>query len=354
MSKHLSRDSSRGVVASGTAAVALAGLGLVAGAALSQSGASGALPETTGAPERAAEAILPMGRLVYTSDRSRDDLDIWMYVAGEPEPIQLTSGRGLDRSPALSPDGRRVAFATDRNNLEGFTAPGSNLRWHDLYTIALDADAPVELVANRRFNSEPAWSPDGSMIAYAGEVIGAEGSGTQIHLVSADGSEAPVAITDDPVQAGSPAWSPDGTRIAFTSTRHGQNEDGSWNREIYVMDADGGREVRLTDDPASDAGPVWSPDGTRILFHSDRAGNDDLYAMAADGSDVVRLTDDPADDDFGDWSPDGTMIAFVSERDGDREIYLMKADGSEQSRLTDNAEDFPEHRGVDDFPSWGP
>jgi TolB protein len=76
--------------------------------------------------------------------------------------------------------------------------------------------------------------------------------------------------------------------------------------------------------------------------------------MDADGSDVIQLTDDPAEDDFPTWSPDGTSIAFVSQRDGDREIYLMEADGSGQLRLSDNAEDFPEHRGVDDFPSWRP
>jgi Tol biopolymer transport system component len=304
--------------------------------------------------QREAQVVLPMGRLVFTSDRGGDDLDLWMYEAGNPEPIQLTSGKGRDRTPALSPDGTVVAFSTDRENLDGMQVRGSDLRWYDLYTVAIDGSEPLELVADRSFNSGPDWSPDGSMIAYGGLVIGPDATRMQVHVVPADGSADPVALTDDPVQADGPAWSPDGTRIAFTSLRHGQNADGSRNREIYVMDADGGDPVRLTDDPAADGSPAWSPDGARIVFHSDRAGNDDIYVMAADGTDVIRLTDDPAEDDFPTWSPDGTMIAFVSQRDGDREIYLMEADGSGQLRLSDNPEDFPEHRGVDDFPSWRP
>ncbi len=310
--------------------------------------------DASGDGPREAQAVLPMGRLVFTSDRGGDDLDLWMYEAGNSEPIQLTAGKGLDRTPALSPDGAVVAFSTDRENPYGLQVEGSGLRWYDLFTVGTDGSEPVELVANRSFNSGPDWSPDGSMVAYGGYVIGPDTPRMQVHVVPADGSADPVALTDDPVQAGSPAWSPDGTRIAFTSLRHGQNADDSWNREIYVMAADGSDPVRLTDDPASDGAPAWSPDGATIVFTSDRDGNDDIYLMAADGSDIIRLTDDPADDDFPTWSPDGTMIAFVSQRDGDREIYVMAADGSGQLRLSDNAEDFPEHRGVDDFPSWRP
>ena len=320
--------------------------------ALLSGGAVAAQSDAPDDGQREAQVVLPVGRLVFTSDRGGDDLDLWMYEAGDAEPIQLTAGKGRDRTPALSPDGAVVAFSTDRENPDGNQVRGSDLHWYDLYTVGTDGSEPIELVANRSFNSVPDWSPDGTMIAYAGHVIGPDATRIQVHVVPADGSADPLALTDDPVQAGGPAWSPDGTRIAFTSLRDGQNPDGSRNREIYVMDPDGSDQIRLTDDPASDGSPAWSPDGARIVFHSDRAGNDDIYVMAADGSDVLQLTDDPEDDDFPTWSPDGTMIAFVSARDGDREIYLMEADGSGQLRLSDNPEDFPEHRGVDDFPSW--
>ena len=129
-----------------------------------------------------------------------------------------------------------------------------------------------------------------------------------------------------------------GLRIAFAS-----QQDGNW--EIYVMDGDGSNLTRLTDDPADDGSPVWSPDGSQILFHSDRAGNFDIYVMNADGSGLTPLTDDPKADTFPAWSPDGKKIVFQSKRDGDKEIYLMNADGSDQTRLTNTPSD-------ESFPSF--
>jgi Tol biopolymer transport system component/Flp pilus assembly protein TadD len=113
-------------------------------------------------------------------------------------------------------------------------------------------------------------------------------------------------------------------RIAFVSMRDG-------NMEIYSMNTDGTQLVRLTDNPAYDTEPHWSPDGTRILFSSDRNGNFDIYSMATDGSGVVQLTDDPGNDSMPAWSPDGGLIAFVSDRSGTMGIYTMNGDGSQQT-----------------------
>ncbi len=85
-------------------------------------------------------------------------------------------------------------------------------------------------------------------------------------------------------------------QIAFQSDR-----DGDW--DIYVMDADGGNVQQLTDDPAGDRYPAWSPDGTRIAFQSDRDGDEDIYVMDADGGNVRQLTDDPGEDYAPAWSP---------------------------------------------------
>jgi Tol biopolymer transport system component len=113
------------------------------------------------------------------------------------------------------------------------------------------------------------------------------------------------------------------------------NRDGQ--QEIYVMNSDGSRPRRLTNNPGADAAPAWSPDGTRILFASARAGvtGQQLYTMNDDGSAVQQLTNMPGNPTQGDWSPDGQRIAFNAARgDGNFDIYVMNADGSDVRRLT--------------------
>jgi Tol biopolymer transport system component len=114
------------------------------------------------------------------------------------------------------------------------------------------------------------------------------------------------------------------------------------------MSVNGSGVVRLTNNTADDLHPVWSPDGSRIAFASDRDGNFNIYTMSADGSDLVRLTDDSVDYVFPTWSSDGSQIACVSSQEGNADIYLMKADGSNLTRLTHTAS-------VDEWaPDWSP
>jgi hypothetical protein len=161
----------------------------------------------------------------------------------------------------------------------------------------------------------------------------------EIYVMNADGSGV-TRLTNNPADDRFPSWSPDGKRIAFTSDRDG-------NREIYVMNADGSGVTRLTNSPAPDGVPSWSPDGKRIAFDSERDGNREIYVMNADGSGVTRLTNNPSIDGGPSWSPDGRRIAFASDRDGNFEIYVMNADGSGVTRLTNSP-------GDDWTPSWSP
>ena len=119
------------------------------------------------------------------------------------------------------------------------------------------------------------------------------------------------------------------SRIVFTSLRDGNNE-------IYVMDADGGNQENLTNHPAYDGQPDWSPDGTKIAFVSLRDGVSQIYVMNADGKNPIRLTDGPRWKYDPDWSPDGKQIAFVSWRDGGNEIYTIGVGGQWRKRLTRN------------------
>jgi Tol biopolymer transport system component len=148
----------------------------------------------------------------------------------------------------------------------------------------------------------------------------------EIYKMFADGSSVQ-RLTDNPALDRGPKWSPDGSRIAFYSERDG-------NREIYLMNADGSNVQRLTNDPSSDENPAWSPDGSRIAFVTNRDGNPEIYLMNADGSGVQRLTNSPGTDTYPAWSPDGSVIAFSSDRGGSAELYLMNADGSNVRQLT--------------------
>jgi hypothetical protein len=165
------------------------------------------------------------------------------------------------------------------------------------------------------------------------------GGKADIYVMDADGSNQ-TGLTQRPPDDRSPAWSPDGSRIAFHSYRDG-------NRDIYVMDADGSNQTRLTQNSAWNQFPAWSPDGSRIAFPSGRDGSMDIYVMDADGSNQTRLTREPSEDWSPAWSPDGSRIAFESYRDGNWDIYVMDADGSNQTRLT-------RHPSQDWSPVWSP
>ena len=136
-------------------------------------------------------------------------------------------------------------------------------------------------------------------------------------------------------------WSPDGSCIVFYSDRDGDSG------ELYAMDAGGGSQTRLTVHPAFDYDGIYSPDGTRLVFVSDRDGDYEIYLFDLANGAVQQLTNNNALDFTPDWSPDGTKIVFGSDRDGDLEIYTMSATGSDPVRLTDSP-------GFDAYPNWSP
>jgi Tol biopolymer transport system component len=129
--------------------------------------------------------------------------------------------------------------------------------------------------------------------------------------------------------------------VVFTSTRDGRSE-------VYVMNADGSRQVRLTDNSGEDSAPTWSPDGARVVWASARGGvARQLHTMNSDGSDVRRLTSQPGTPGWPDWSPDGRHIAYHAARgDGNWDIWVINADGTEPRRLTTS--------GSGQRPRWSP
>ena len=143
---------------------------------------------------------------------------------------------------------------------------------------------------------------------------------------------APQPITG--IENAFPAWSPDGSKIVFQSNRTGE-----WH--LYTMKPDGSDVRDLTPSMKDCRNPSYSPDGSKIVFYSGGTGNDEIWVMGADGTGARNLTNNPASDIHPHWSPDGTSIVFNSLRD-DRDaydVYRMSADGGNVTRLTATRED---------------
>lgn len=258
------------------------------------------------------------GDIAFGSNRDASD-DIYLLKPGGAV-IRLTSmGRAYD--PAWSRDGTKLAF----------TGKFSDEAWNvaSIYVMNADGSGLTRLASTRTNDLDPTWSPDGRKIAF----VSYRDGNLEIYVMNADGS-GQVNLTHTEADDYAPAWSPDGTMIAFTSGRGGDDE-------IYLMNADGSGVRNLTNNSAGDAWPAWSPDGTRIAFASVRGGNGAIYVMNADGTGVMRLTNDAALDTEPAWSPDGTRIVF-SKTSQDPEgnlafgIYEIYADGSGTRGLTTN------------------
>jgi Tol biopolymer transport system component len=246
------------------------------------------------------------------------------------EPIELAPGVEEATSPAWSPDGSRIAF--------------ESVSTRSIFVVDVAGatpGAPVELLPG----AGPSWSPDASRIAYFAEVDG----NTDIFSASSHGTDV-TRLTDDPGPDYSPRWSPDGERIAFVSERDG-------DQDIVVMAADGSGEIDVSDDPDVDDAPAWSPDGGSIAFVAYLHGADpftigqgdaEIFVVNADGSHKVDLSRNHAWDGDPAWSSDGRSIAFTRRTDH-AQIFVMRADGNDQRRL----------RGVDGLandccPAWRP
>ena len=271
-------------------------------------------------------------QIAFSSDRD-GNLEIYTIDTDGANLVRLTNHPARDTQPAWSPDGRKIAFTSDRRN--GFSL--------EIYVMNADGEKPVQLTTDHppAVNDEsPSWSPDGTKIAFASN----RGDSYDIYVMDADGNNL-VQLTKGRAKEVSPCWSPNGMKIVFTSSGN------VLKSEIYVMDADGANPVNLTQNPeALNKNPSWSPDGRRIAFESWGVGNHDIYVMDADGKNVVQLNDNFAWDAFPAWSPDGNHIAFTSFRNlMGEEIFLMNSDGSEITQLTRSA-----HRIMVRGASWRP
>ncbi|MCD4686925.1 MAG: hypothetical protein K8S97_13425 [Anaerolineae bacterium] len=205
------------------------------------------------------------------------------------------------------------------------------------------ATALMETIQTGNVEMDPAWSPDGTQIAWTKIVPGLPFPSVKLFLGAANFSGAE-ELTGEGFNNNMLAWSPDGRRIVFASDRSGSSH-------VYVILAEGGTAQKLTDD-GYDMQPVWSLDGTQIMFISERdtnlsTGQFDYYVMNADGTELHMLAEDEVFMGDPTYSPDGTQIAYMSNETGFWHIYVMDADGSNVQQVTEG-----ETNNV--FPAWRP
>jgi len=282
-----------------------------------------------------------------------------------PEDVYALTSVG---DPRLSPDGRRVAYVVSRTDEEG------NAYRTAIWVAALDgSEEPRQFTSGERNDGSPRWSPDGRWLAFVSNREGDDEKKAkgQLYVLPADGGE-PRKLTDGKESVESLTWSPDSSRIAFArrvpDEAYEEEDDrkraprrftrvffkldsvgwiGDRRKHVFVVDLDGGDERQLTDGDCENDNPAWSPDGKRIVFWSMRGERWDvefveaLYELELDseGGEPKRLSQPDESASNASFSPDGSRIAYIyAPEDGTyphhSQIAVMKADGSDRRILT--------------------
>lgn len=257
------------------------------------------------------ERVPDGARIAFTGNGNL--VSVMGFDGGQYGPLGNDSSVGQYAS--FSPDGTELVFVNKDSNIVVMNNDGTNA--HKLTGDGLD--------------TSPAWSPDGTKIAFASRRDGA----WQIFTMDPDGSNM-VNISNSRTNDVEPGWSPDSRQIAFVRTL----QFGGQSSDIWSMDRNGGSQMQLTTTVNANEGrPNWSPDGSAIVFHTNRDGNQEIYIMKPSGASQTRLTNHLAIDINPAWSPDGSTIAFSSNRlisapgFGNQSVWAMAADGSSPTRL---------------------
>ena len=241
-------------------------------------------------------------RVEFDSERDGNGEETSVMDADDSGAPRLTDNKARDWSPRWSPDGRRIAFLSNRD--------GNS----EIYVMNADGSGVTRLTDNEADDRDLSWSLDGRRILFHSDRYSDRYKERRVfvgYVMNADGSDVRERILNVfDVLGRRPKDHP---RTVYTSSE----KDGA---SYIKVDTPDHSVITLTDSGA-DKSPRLSPDGRLIVFESERDGNWEIYVMNADGSDQTRLTENEAEDADPIWSPDGRRIAFLSNRDGRTEIY---------------------------------
>jgi TolB protein len=269
--------------------------------------------------------------------------DIYTMTANGDDAHALADHEQIDDESDLSPDGSKVVFFSGRDG-NAF-----------LYVVNTDGTGLTRLTSGGGGDTSPRWSPDGSKIAFSQSgslvVMNADASEPSVIMQSVPGQDAP------PCKAGSfvGGWSPDGEEIVYYSAIiRSDGENTFW---LCTIPAAGGEPTVLIDEPGLHAEPYWSPTGDQIVYRDDVGGtcaaadssgcNYDVFVLDLETRETTNVTDNPAFDIEPTWSPDGEWILFASNRDDPNfDLYVVRPDGTELQRVLND----PDSK--DSYPSW--
>jgi eukaryotic-like serine/threonine-protein kinase len=283
------------------------------------------VPFTHGEGDDASPAFSPDGDSIAFASERGGNWDLWVKLITGGAPVQVTHTPQVESQPSWSPDGARMVFV--RREAEGsggsiYVMPALGGDAHKLVTDAVD----------------PAWSPDGAWIAYADT----SGGWTRIMRVAVEGSVEPSVLTgrEEGFFHRRPAWSPDGRTIVFNRS------PGGWVGQLMRVSVFGGAAEKITGDPEGtvNLAAAVTPDGRHVVHTSDRGGAVNLWQIPLRGGVPERITSGPGRDMSATISPDGERIIFVNQPLGSSRILTVSPGGGQSVVLA-------EFHGSD---SWSP